>query len=101
MKRILWFIVIVLLVASGIAGWMFFGPATGFPTPTKMLYISSEAATRQAVLDSLRTNNIVMSESAFDFLAKRMNYWNEIKPGKYEIKKGASLINIIRKLRNG
>ena len=30
-----------------------------------------------------------------------MDYWKNIKPGKYEIKKGSSLLTIIRMLRNG
>jgi UPF0755 protein len=30
-----------------------------------------------------------------------MNYWKNIRPGKYEIEKGSSLLSIIRKLRNG
>ena len=30
-----------------------------------------------------------------------MKYWNYIKPGKYEIKKDASIFSIIRMLRNG
>jgi UPF0755 protein len=30
-----------------------------------------------------------------------LNYWKSIKPGKYEIKKGTSLLTLVRTLRNG
>jgi UPF0755 protein len=37
----------------------------------------------------------------FAWLAGRMDYWQKIKAGKYEIKKGSSLLDIVRMLRNG
>ncbi|RYE55267.1 MAG: aminodeoxychorismate lyase, partial [Sphingobacteriales bacterium] len=43
----------------------------------------------------------IKNESVFSFLAEKMNYWTKIKPGKYDIKKGTSLLTIIRMLRNG
>jgi UPF0755 protein len=52
-------------------------------------------------MDSLRTNKIIKHERIFSLLADRFNYWQSIKPGKYEIKKGSSLLSIIRMLRNG
>ncbi len=44
---------------------------------------------------------MVTNTAAFNFLADRFNYWQNIKPGKYEIKKGSSLLTIVRLLRNG
>ncbi|MFL5773832.1 MAG: endolytic transglycosylase MltG [Flavisolibacter sp.] len=101
MKKLLVIILIILVVACAIAGFLIAGPGTGFTTPEKILYIRTSAATKEAVMDSIRTNKIVMSEAAFDFLATRMGYWKNIKPGKYEIKKGNSILTIVRMLRNG
>src|SRR5919202_6006083 len=101
MKRIFLVIAIVVIVGALIIGWTFLGPATSFDTPKKALYIRSTAATKGAVLDSIEKNDIIKSTSAFNWLANRMHYWNTIKPGKYEIKKGSSLLTIVRMLRNG
>lgn len=92
---------IILLLLLAIGAWIFLGPATGFSGKKAYLYIRSNAATKEAVLDSLEKNNIISNKSAFNFLAARFNYWENIKPGKYEIDKGSSLLTIVRTLRNG
>jgi UPF0755 protein len=101
MKKLLWIILILIVFVVAVAAWIVFGSATGFSSSKKTLYIRSTAASRKAVLDSLTKNNIITNETAFDFLANRMGYWNNIKPGKYEITKGANLLSILRMLRNG
>lgn len=101
MKRVLWITALIVIVIAGIAGWIFLGPATDFKQDKRALYIRTDAATKQAVLDSLNKNDIISNESAFNFLADKMDYWDEIKPGKYEIKKGSSLLSIVRMLRRG
>lgn len=101
MKRIIVILLAIVLVVGAVAAWMVVGPATGFSSSKEVLYIRSNAATKGAVLDSLRANKIIKNESAFSFLADRLNYWQMIKPGKYEIKKGSSLLSIVRMLRNG
>ena len=101
MKKILLISLLVLALVAGIAAFIFLGGATGFDSKKETLYIASGAASRSAVLDSLQRRKIITNSSAFDFLAGRMNYWERIRPGKYEIKKGASLLSIVRMLRNG
>ncbi|RYZ30042.1 MAG: hypothetical protein EOO10_04270, partial [Chitinophagaceae bacterium] len=101
MKKILKIGLAVVIVLVAIGAWIFLGSATGFSANKEYLYIRSDAATKKAVLDSLEKNEIVTNQTAFEFLAGRMNYWENIKPGKYEIKKGASVLTIVRTLRNG
>ena len=84
MKKIILILFLIILVGAGIAAWIFLGPGTRFSQDKKALYISSKAATRKAILDSLEKNNLVSNITAFDFLATRMNYWDRIRPGKYE-----------------
>ena len=52
-------------------------------------------------MDSLMKNHLIKNEGSFEWLANRMNYWQKIKPGKYDIGKGSSILNIVRMLRNG
>lgn len=101
MKKVILFLVILLLLGAAVIAWVFIGPATAFDNTKKTLYISSAAPIKRAVMDSLTKNEIVKNDQAFEWLANRMNYWSMIKPGKYEIKKGSSLLNIVRMLRNG
>ncbi|MBA2330067.1 MAG: endolytic transglycosylase MltG [Flavisolibacter sp.] len=101
MKKII-IIVVVLIIAAGLyVSWAFISPATTFEEDKATLYIRTNAATRQAVTDSLEKNGVIKNRTAFEWLAGRMNYWENIKPGMYEIKKGSNLLAIIRQLRNG
>jgi UPF0755 protein len=101
MKKIIWIGLAVVLLAAAIAGWIFLGSATGFEAQKEYLYIRSDAATKEAVMDSIRQNKIVSNTGAFDFLANRLDYWSNIKPGKYEVQKGTSLLTLVRMVRNG
>ena len=101
MKKLLLTLLVLIIICGAVAGWIFLGPTTGFSSSEKALYIRSDAATKKAVMDSLVKNKIISNETAFEFLANRLNYWQNIKPGKYEIKKGSSVLTIARMLRNG
>jgi UPF0755 protein len=101
MKKTGLIILLVLVVLAGVGAWLFLGPGTAFKDKRKALYIRTAAATKAAVLDSLKTEEIVAHEGIFEWLANRMDLWKSIKPGKYEIERGSSLLTIIRKLHNG
>jgi UPF0755 protein len=101
MKKIIGILLALILIVGAVVAWMVVGPVTWFSGSKEALYIRSDAATKQAVMDSLRANKIIKHERIFSLLADRLNYWQLIKPGKYEIKKGSSLLSIVRMLRNG
>ena len=101
MKKIILILVVLILIAGGIAAWILLGSGTGFDQKTKILYIRSNATTREAVMDSLNKHAVIANETAFTMLADQMDYWENIKPGRYVIAKGSSVLSIIRMLRNG
>jgi UPF0755 protein len=101
MKRIFLIVFLIVFFGAVVLAWIFLGSATGFSGSKNALYISTGNATKAAVLDSLRANKIVTNETAFNFLADRLGYWNKVRPGKYEFDKGTSLLTIVRTLRNG
>ncbi|HEY0750201.1 MAG TPA: endolytic transglycosylase MltG [Chitinophagaceae bacterium] len=101
MKKLLLIVLAIVVIMAAAAAWVLFGVGTGFSSKKEILYIRTNNATKEAVLDSLSKNKIVNRLEVFEWAAGRMNYWNMIKPGKYEITKGSSIIEIIRKLRNG
>ncbi len=101
MKKIFLFLFVIVIIIAGVGAWFLFGPATSFKSDKETIYIRTNAATKKAVLDSLQKNEIIKNKGIFEMVAKKMNYWKNIKPGKYEVKKGSSLLSIVRMLRNG
>jgi UPF0755 protein len=98
-KRIFIFIVLLLLVAGGWMAWNFFGPTLSVPTG-KYFYIrtgSDYATVKKALLDK----KIVTNEFYFSKLAALLHYPNAVKAGRYEIKKGMSLYQLLKMLRSG
>ena len=101
MKKILLAVAVLILLTGLIIGWIFMGPATSFTSKNRYLYIPTAGANRATILKLLQQDSMVKNETAFDWLAGRMGYWNQIKPGKYKIESGNSILGIVRLLRNG
>jgi UPF0755 protein len=95
---LLLFLCIILIVA--IAGFLILGPATSFDSDHYELYIHTGMNFDE--LDSLiKKDNVLSHPSLFNWLAKRVSYPSAIKAGKFEIRHGMSLLNILKMLRNG
>lgn len=98
-KKIFFITLILLLIVGAFAAWNFFGPTLS-PKNSKYIYIktgASYADVKTALLNKNVTGNIFW----FNFLAKRFNYDNAVKAGRYEITEGMSIYNLVRNLRNG
>lgn len=100
MKRIIVPVIVVVVIVAIVVAWIFLGSATAFDGKRKYLYVYTDRTTKVAVLRSLERDTLISRTGAFDFLAERMDVWKKLKPGKYEIKKGESLLGIARMLRN-
>ncbi|HYF30572.1 MAG TPA: endolytic transglycosylase MltG [Chitinophagaceae bacterium] len=101
MRRILLVIALLLVLVGAYFAWVFFGSATGFRGDVKYLYIPSDNPTPETVLNLIKRDTLVKHMRGFNFLAERMDYWRNIKPGKYKIAQGDNLVDIVRRLRNG
>jgi UPF0755 protein len=100
-KKIILGVLGILLLAMGMLAWKFLGSATAFIEKARYIYIPSDKPEREAVMEKIRENNIVSSPSSFEWLASRLGYWKQVKPGRYEVKKGDNLYGLIRRMRNG
>jgi len=89
----------LLIVVAGYIGWILFGPTIHEPAE-KYFYVHT-GSTYQDVKDNLLQKKIISGTVWFDKLAKYLNYNTEIKPGKFKIKEGMSLVNLVRMLRSG
>lgn len=100
-KKIALSILFICVFVGLFIGWRFFMSNTNFSEKSKFLYIRTGHANYEEVYRSLSDSNFIKNPSSFNFLANRMGVWNKLRPGKYEIKKGMSLFDIGKMLRNG
>ena len=89
----------LLLAIGGFVAWQVFGPTVKKPADTKYFYVPT-GSDYEAVKASLSDKGI-SSSFMFEPLAKKANYTGNVKPGRYEIKEGMSLYNLIRMLKSG
>lgn len=101
MKKFVLALLAIIILIGLFTGWKLFGPATYFNAPIKYLYIPSNNASKESLLSQLEKDSMVRSTGSFSWLANRMDYWKQVKPGKYKITAGNSVFTIIRLLRNG
>jgi UPF0755 protein len=101
MLRIFIIVLIVLaVVIMAIVGRFFFSN-TPFDDKSKFLFIYTGHATREEVMKTIRDDDLLDNPGSFDMLATQMDVWPALRAGKYEIKKGTSLFELARMLRNG
>jgi UPF0755 protein len=94
-------VLIIAVLAGTFAGWQFFTANTAFSEKSKYLYIRTGHATWPEVIQTFRDSNLVNSPAALDLLGSRLEVPEKLKAGRYELKKGMSLMDIVRLLRNG
>lgn len=97
-KKIILFAVAFIVLIAAFVGWKFLGP-TVYAPEHKYLYIRTGAGISN-VTDSLLQNKIIGGTAWFN-LASRIVGYKQVKPGRYEIKKGMSLLGLVRMLKNG
>src|SRR5690242_7320941 len=100
MKKVILLLAIVVLITGCVFAWMVFGSATTFDAKSKYLYAYDSLPPRQQIEQQLQDSNYIRNIWLFNILANQMNVWNKLKPGRFEIEKGESLIDLARRLRN-
>jgi len=97
MKKLILYVFLIVVIVAAFVGWKIFGPTVSVPEK-KFFYIRTGS-----VYDSVKTNlvknQIISSAKWFNLVAKQLKY-TIIKPGKFEIKKGMSVFNLVRMLKN-
>lgn len=93
-------VLLVLLLLAVVGGWMLAGPATHAGRGGNYLYIRT-GSTFDAVEDSLKTRGFLRSTTGFRLAAKAAGYPARVRPGRYLVEPGTSLISLVRALRSG
>ncbi|MBS1915920.1 MAG: endolytic transglycosylase MltG [Bacteroidetes bacterium] len=99
-KKIFAPLVLLIVALAAFAAWKLLGPATNFPEEKYYLYIKTGMSYDEE-LKLLEDDHVLSGISFFKWLASKMHYPENIKAGKYEIRKGMNLIAILRMLKNG
>ncbi|TXT31624.1 MAG: hypothetical protein FD136_1459 [Chitinophagaceae bacterium] len=92
---------VVLMIAMGAVAWLFLGDATSFTEKSKQVVIVKDETNKSAVLAAFDKAGILKFNSLLGLAGAPINLWDNMKPGKYEIRKGQSIIQIVRMLKNG
>jgi UPF0755 protein len=100
MKKALGFLIVGVLIIGVVVGWLIMGSATTFTDNKKVLFVHTGKANETSVMKFIEEKELLRSPHLFKILAGQMKVWERLKPGRYEIKKGESLLNIARMLRN-
>lgn len=100
MKKIILPFILILLLLVSYLGWRFFGPCTSFSENKKTIYIHTGQNDLNSVMNLLKEESVIRNKNLFNYLVKKMNTENKIRPGKYIIKKGTTLFTLVQKFRN-
>jgi UPF0755 protein len=99
-KKIILSVLIILVAAAGFIAWKFFGAAINVSDPkNEYLYIRT-GSTIEDVKKQLAENKFLHNTNWFYSTAKLLKY-KTVKPGRYKMQPGMSLVNLVRMLRNG
>jgi UPF0755 protein len=101
LKPLLWIFGILLLLGIGAGIYAYrtiFEPIK--LEETVVVYIDNDA-TYEDVVRILNNEVGLPSERVFHLLAERMNFPNMIRPGRFAIQDGMTMVDLIRMLRNG
>jgi len=98
-KKIIYSLLVLILACGTFAGWKIFGPTIA-ASEKKYFYVKT-GDTYEVVKANLSDSKIIESKFWFNEVAKKLNYPKAVKAGRYEIKNGTSLFNLIRMLRSG
>lgn len=74
--------------------------ATNFSDEHVFVYVNEGKDARTEVLGQIENKNLIKNQSLFTLLADKSNAWKRVSNGRFEIKKGSSLLDIVRLFRN-
>ncbi len=98
-KKLIYAILFIVLLGSGYVAWQIFGPTVSAPE-SKYFYVKT-GESYEAVKQSLLDEKIVRNTTFFNMVSKQLKYPDKVKAGRYLIKNGSSVLNLLRMLRSG
>lgn len=103
LRNVFWIFGVLLVIACGIGYWLYdwiYKANVPDQLSTEILYIPT-GTSYDDVLKRLTDGGFIHKVNSFDWVAKKMNYPNQIKAGRYHIQPNWSNYHLIRHLRQG
>jgi UPF0755 protein len=98
-KKIIFGILLILCLTGGYSAWQVFGPTVSAPEG-KYFYIKT-GSVYSDVKGSLVDQKMISNTFFFDLVSKQLKYPDKVKAGRYQVKKGTSILSLLRMLRSG
>ncbi len=100
MKKVLLAIGIIIAVAALYFAWITFGTATTFSSKPKYLFLYDNQPVKRQAQQQLGDSNYINHVWWFNILARQAGVWDRLKPGRFAIEPGQSVLDVVRTLRN-
>lgn len=97
-KKIILRTIAIIILVAGFFAWKIFGAAVSIKKD-RYLFIKT-GATYHGVQDELVKNEFIHGTTWFSLVSKMAGY-KKIRPGRYQLNEGMSLIKLVRMLKNG
>ena len=97
---IIGWLIAILVVTTLFGLWVLKGPSTSFSGSYQTFVISDDDIQQQRVVGILKEKDIVAYPFICQIIGSRMHIWDKLKPGKYRVEHGQTLLGILRMLRN-
>ncbi len=99
-KKIIYILLAVVLLPALVFGWLIFGPGTAFPEKSRYIYVRSDAADFTHLVSAVADSGLVSSPGLFHWLARENGVDEKVHAGRFEVRKGTSLFQLVRMLKN-
>jgi UPF0755 protein len=100
MKKVALYLIGVLLIVAIVFAWLLLGSGTDFNENRKYLLVYTGKSDQASVMAFVKEHELLKHPGIFEWIADKMNVWSRLKPGRFEIKRGESIVTIARMLRN-
>jgi UPF0755 protein len=100
MKKLLYFLGFLSLIATFLLAFIFLKSGTAFVEKSKTFIINNDEINQESVVKVLSKNQIINSSFLFNLVANNLNIYQNIRPGKYKIANGATMLDIAKILKN-
>lgn len=100
MKKAVLTVVLLIVVAALYFTWITFGDATTFSAKPRYLFLYDNQPVRQQAQQQLDDSGYISHIWWFNIVAKQAGVWNRLKPGRFAIEPGQSVLDVVRTLRN-
>ncbi|HVX51419.1 MAG TPA: endolytic transglycosylase MltG [Chitinophagaceae bacterium] len=96
MKKTLRNLCIGLGIVALVILFLLFTPVTNFSGRAKYIYVTAGTKAKAQILQQFDTGNVITRRSLLSAIGNSLGIWKNVTPGRFEIKKGQNLFDIIR-----